>query len=179
MTLNVVADRAAARLLPSRHRFALARLIAYRFLLQRRTVAAQPEHLILAIDRDQTALEMNCIAAWVLLTTTCYVTALLPFVLPLSILAAVPIAAILIQIPAIPGGALLRLILGDGDHVKIVSVITMALLLIASSYFATTTLWPRFVAWFFIAVFIINGIAAVVLWLMRDRVREAEEECVR
>jgi hypothetical protein len=179
VTLNVAVDRAEARLLPSRHRFALARLIAYLRLLRRPPAGAQPEHLILAIDRDQTAIEMNCVAAWIMATTTCYVAALLPVVLPLSILAAIPIAAILIHVPIVPGGALLRLMLGDGDHVKIVSVITMVLLLIASSYFATVATWPRFVACFFVAVFIVNSIAAVLLWLMRDRVRAAEERCVR
>ena len=179
MTLNVAVDRAEARLLPSRHRFALARLIAFLRLLQRRTTATQPEHLILAIDRDQTAIEMNCVAAWVMATTICYVAVLLPFVLPLSILAAIPIAAILIHVPIVPGGALLRLLIGDGDHIKIVSVTTMAPLLIASSYFATTMAWPRFVAWFFIAALIVNSIAAVLLWLIRDRVRAAEERCVR
>lgn len=122
---------------------------------------------------------MNGVAIWVMITTTAYVAASLPFTLPVSILLAIPLAAMAIQVPFLPGGALLRLLLGDGNHIKIVSVTTMALLLIVSSYFAMKTTWPRFVAWFFIAVLIINSVAAALLWLMRDQIRAAEERCVR
>jgi hypothetical protein len=177
--MQVVIDRPEARWLPSRHRFALWRLVAYVRLRWSRPPLERPEHLILAIDRDQTAAEMHCIAAWAFVTTTCYFAAFLPFALPLSILIAIVLAGIAVQIPIVPGGGMLRLLMGDGDHVKIVSVTTMGLLLMASSYIATTTTWARFVAWFFFAILIMNCVVAAILWLLRGAIRAAEERCVR
>jgi hypothetical protein len=179
VTMNVVIDRPAAKWLPSRHRFALARLIAYICLCFGRPAAAQPEHLILPIDRDQTAAEMNLAAVWVFAMTTCYVAAALPFRLPLSLVLAIPLAAIVIHLPIVAGGPLVRLIMGDGNHIRIVSVMTMGLLLMASSYAVTTTSWARFVAWLFFAVLAVNCAAAVILWLLRVAVRAGEERCVR
>jgi hypothetical protein len=179
MTMNVVIDRPEARWLPSRHHFALARLIALARLGNARPEVKQHEHLILSIDRDQTAAEMYCVAAWIIATTACYIGVALPFVLPLSIVLAIPLAAMAIHLPIVIGGPLLRLLIGDGNHIKIVSMTTMSLLLIASAYVATTTTWARFVAWLFLAILIINSAAAAVLWLMRNAVQAAEERCVR
>ena len=176
--MNVV-NRAAARSLPSRHRFALARLIGYLRLRRSRPPSEQPEHLILAIDRDQSALEMNLVALWVFITTTCYLAAALPVVLPLAIVLAFPLAAIVIHLPVVIGGPLLRLMIGDGNHIKIVSVTTMALLLLASGYFAMTATWARAVAWLFFAILIVNGFAAVMVWFLRGAIQTAEERCVR
>ena len=177
--MNVVADRPAARWLPSRHRFALARLIGYLRLRRFRPEREQPEHLILAINRDQTNMEMHLVALWVFVTTTCYVAAALPFVLPLAIVLAIPLATIIIHLPIVVGGPLLRLMIGDGNHIKIVSMTTMALLLIASGYVATTATWARPLAWLFFAILIVNGGAAVILWLLRGAIQAAEERCVR
>lgn len=177
--MNVVVDRPEARLLPSRHRFALTRLIAYIRLRGARSAASRPEHLILPIERDQTAAEMNGIAIWVFITSACYVTAALPLALPVAIIIAIPLAAVAIHVPIVVGGPIVRLIIGDGDHVKIVSVITMALLLIASSYFAVSPAPARFAAWFFFALLILNSAAAIILWLLRNPIRAAEERCAR
>lgn len=177
--LHVAIDRPEARWLPSRHRFALWRLVAFVRLRWSRPPLERPEHLILSIDRDQTAVEMHCVAAWVFVTTTCYFAAFLPFALPLSIVIAIVLAAIAIHVPIVPGGGMLRLLMGDGDRIKIISVTTMGLLLIASSYIATTTTWARYAAWFFFAILITNCIAAAILWLLRNAVRAAEERCVR
>jgi len=177
--VNVVIDHPEARLLPSRHRFALARLIAYARLLRARPPANRPEHLILPIDRDQTAAEMNGIAIWVFITTTCYIAAMLPLARPVAVIVAIPLAAIAIHLPIVVGGPILRLIIGDGDHVKIVSAITMALLLIASSYFAVSPAWARLAAWFFFAVLVLNTAAAIVVWLLRSPIRAAEKRCAR
>jgi len=177
--LNVAVDQPEARWLPSRHRFALARLIALVRLRRSREVMASPEHLILSIDRDQTASEMYGVAIWVVATTACYIAALLPLRLPLSIIAAIPLAAVAVHLPIVIGGPLLRLVIGDGDHVKIVSVMTMGLLLLASSYFVLVPTWARFAAWLFFAMLILNCAAAVILWLLRDAVQVAEERCER
>lgn len=179
MMLNVAIDRPEARFLPSRRRFALARLIGYLRLRRAQTEVNDSEHLILSIDRDQTAAEMHLVALWVFVTTTCYFAAILPFVLPLAIVMAIPLAAIAIHLPIVLGGPLLRLLIGDGNHIKIISVTTMALLLLASSYFATTAVWARFVAWLFLAILLINCLAAALLWMLRHSVQAAEERCVR
>jgi hypothetical protein len=177
--VNVVVDHPEARLLPSRHRFALARLIAYVRLRSARPAVSQPEHLILPIDRDQTAAEMNGTAIWVFVTTTCYIAAALPLSLPIAVIIAIPLAAIAIHLPIVVGGPILIFVIGDGDHVKIVSAITMGLLLIASSYFAISPEWVRFAAWLFFAILIINSAAAAILWLLRKPIRAAEERCAR
>jgi hypothetical protein len=179
MMLNVAIDRPDARWLPSRHRFAVARLIGYIRLGRSRPAEDGAGHLILSIDRDQTAVEMHLAAFWVFATTACYIAASLPFALPLSIGLAIPLAAIVIHLPVVLGGPILRALTGDGNHIKIVSVITMALLLIASSYVATTRSWARFVAWLFFAILLLNGVAAVILWLLRGAIQAAEERCVR
>jgi hypothetical protein len=177
--VNAVTDRPEAHWLPSRHRFALSRLIAYAKLRGARAVTNNVEHLILPIDRDQTAAEMNAIAIWMFVTTVCYVAAVLPLIWPVAIIVAIPIAAIVIHFPIVVIGPIVRMMIGDGDHIKIISVITMALLVIASSYFAASTLWARYVAWFFFAVLIVNGAASMVVWLLRGSIRAAEERCAR
>jgi hypothetical protein len=177
--VNAVTDKPEARWLPSRHRFALSRLIAYAKLRGARAIANNAEHLILPIDRDQTAAEMNGVAIWVFVTTVCYVAAILPMAWPAAIITAIPIAAIVIHFPIVGIGPIVRMLIGDGDHIKITSVITMSLLVIASSYFVASSSWARYVAWFFFAVLIANGTAAILVWLLRDGIRKAEERCVR
>lgn len=177
--MNVVTDRPAAHWLPSRHRFALSRLLAYANLRGTRAVANNAEHLILPIDRDQTAAEMNGAAIWVFVTTVCYVAATLPMIWPVAIIVAIPIAAVAIHFPIVVIGPIVRMLIGDGDHIKIISVITMSLLVIASSYFAASASWARCVAWLFFATLIVNGTAAIVVWLLRDGIRAAEERCAR
>ena len=179
MMLNVAIDRPDARRLPSRHRFALARLIGFILLGRTQPAVESPEQMILSIDRDQTAVEMHLAAFWVFATTACYIAASLPLALPLSIVLAIPLAAITINLLIVLFGSTLRALTGDGDHIKLVSMITMGLLLMASSYVATTRSWARFVAWIFFAVLLLNCAAAVILWMLRGSVQAAEERCVR
>jgi hypothetical protein len=177
--VNVVRDRPEARWLPSRHHFAVARLIAYAKLCNARESVQNAEHLILSIDRDQTAAEMNGAAIWVFITSVCYIAAALPLVWPAAIIAAIPTAAIALQLPTVVIGPIVRMLIGDGDHIKIISLIAMSLLVIASSYFAVSNSWARYVAWVFFAVLIVNGAAAILVWLLRGGIRAAEERCAR
>jgi hypothetical protein len=177
--VNFVTDHPEAHWLPSRHRFALAKLVAYSKLQSAPAVANNSEHLILPIDRDQTAAEMNGVAIWVFLTTVCYISAALPLSWPAAIVVAMPIAAIAIHFPIVVIGPIVRMLIGDGNHIKIISVIAMSLLVLASSYFAVSNSWARYAAWFFFGVLIVNGAAAVVVWLLRGPIRAAEEQCAR
>lgn len=177
--MNVVADQPEARWLPSRHHFALARLIAYANLRRAREGANDAEHLILSIDRDQTAAEMNGVAIWVFATTVCYIAAVLPLIWPAAIIVAIPIAAIVLQFPTVIIGPIVRMLIGDGNHIKIISVIAMSLLVIASSCVAASSSWARYAAWFFFAVLIMNGAAAAIVWLLGGPIRAAEKRCAR
>ena len=177
--MNFVTDHPEAHWLPSRRHFALARLIAYAKLRGAPPAANNAEHLILPIDRDQTAAEMNGVAIWVFITTVCYIAAALPLIWPAAIVVAIPIAAIALHFPIVGIGPIVRMMIGDGDHIKIISVITMTLLVIASSYVAASSSWARYAAWFFFAVLIVNGAAAIVVWLLRGGIRAAEERCAR
>lgn len=176
--MNVV-DHPEAHWLPSRHRFALPRLIAYAKLRSAPAPANNAEHLILPIDRDQTAAEMNGAAIWVFVTTVCYIAAPLPLIWPVAIVVAMPIAAIVLQFPTVIIGPMVRMLIGDGNHIKIISVIAMSLLVIASSFVAASTSWARYAAWFFFAVLIVNGAAAIAVWILRGSIRAAEERCAR
>jgi hypothetical protein len=176
--MNVSVNRPEARWLPSRHRFALAQLVAFaRLRRSEKSTASAPDHLILPIGRDQSAAEAYAVAVWVFVTVVAYLAALLPMPLPLAIIVAIPLAAIILQIPIVLGGPILRLILGDNEHVKIVSVGAMFLLIVWSFYMARGDSWARIVAWFFFAVLACNTIAAVILWLFRAVVRAEESRC--
>ena len=91
MTMNVVVNRPEARWLPSRHRFALAQLIAFARLRRgEQQVANGPDHLILSANRDQSAAESYAVAVWVFVTVAAYLLAILPMPLPLAIIVAIP-----------------------------------------------------------------------------------------
>jgi hypothetical protein len=113
----------------------------------------------------------------VFVTVAAYLAAILPMPLPLAIIVAIPLASIVIHIPIVGGGIALRLLLGDKDHVKIVSVGAMGMLIVWSFFVARGASWARFVAWFFFAVVAGNAIAAVILWLLRGAVRAEESRC--
>ena len=143
---KMIADKPSARWLPARHRFALSRLIVFavgRYLPARMDV----EHILLAVDRDQSAIENYTIAIWFLATSACYVAVVLPLSNPWSIVAAIPIAAVLIQIPLAFGAT---------------SAILMALQFCAAAYFATATGPIHYVAWLTLVVFAANAIAWVI-----------------
>ena len=180
MTTNVIVNRPEARWLPSRHRFALAQLVAFARLRRgEQQLANAPDHLILHVDRDQSAAEAYAVAIWVFVTVAAYIAAILPIPVPLAIIVAIPLASIVLHLPIVLGGPALRLILGDNDHVKIVSVGTMSLLMVWSFYVARGDSWARFVAWSFFAVLAGNAISALILWMLRAAVQAEESRCAR
>ena len=143
---TIVADKPAARWLPARHRFALTRLIV--FAVGRYAPAKMnAEHLLLAIDRDQSAVENYTISIWFLATSACYVGAMLPLPIVWSVLAAIPIAAFVIQLPMYFGAT---------------SAILMTLQFCAAAYFATAVGPVHYVAWLSLMVFAANALAWVV-----------------
>ena len=143
---TMIADKPSARWLPARHRFALTRLIVFA-LGPYLPATMNAEHILLAVDRDQSAIENYAIAIWFLATSSCYVAAALPLSLGWSILAAVPVAAFLIQVPLAFGAT---------------SAIMMALQFCGAAYFATATGPIHYVAWLSLVVFAANAIAWVI-----------------
>jgi len=171
--MRVVRDRGEARWLPSRHRYALARLIAF---LRLRRARSEPEPgLILAIDRDQSTPENFAVGLWVWFSWSCYAAAILPGAWKL---AAPIIGQVCVQAPIV-ASLILPLFGRDryANNHRINSVLLFVLLIVASSYFATVPTWVRFVAWLVFAVFALNALAAAVLFLLRGSVRELEARC--
>lgn len=136
----------AAFWLPSRHRFALTRLIA--LIMHKRARAKMTvDHLLLTIDRDQSAMETYALSIWVLLASSCYIAAVLPLPAAWSIVLGIPIAAFLLQLP-IPFGA--------------TSAILLLIQFCAAAYFATVNGPVHYVAWSSLAIFVANAVAWIV-----------------
>lgn len=154
--------------LPSRHHFALARLIAL-MMLKNTARPADVDRVIFAIDRHQSAAENYAVSILFTAITTAYIAALLPAT-PLALLAALPLALIAIQILLVAGGLMVRSMRANSAFMMLCAVA-------ASLYFATRTTWVRFAAYAFLALVALNAIAFVVMWLLRDRVRELERRC--
>lgn len=153
--MRVIRDCPAARWLPSRHRFALARLIAFIMSQRKASEKMNVDHLLLAIDRDQSAPEHYFLSIWFCVAGICYVAAALPLPVVLSAILAVPIATIAMQIP-----------MYIGLPMRVNSVLLLLVEFSASAYFASTTSAVRYIAWLFIIIFFTNAIAWVITrWL--------------
>jgi len=144
--MEIIEDNPAALWLPSRHRFALSRLIAFA-IHGRVHPAMNVDHLLLAIDRDQSAIETYAMSIWVLVVSVCYVAAVLPLSPAVSIALAIPIAWFLLQLP-IPFGAN--------------SAVLLLIQFCAAAYFATVQGPVHLAAWFSLTIFIANAAASVI-----------------
>ena len=174
--MKVVRDRADARWLPSRHRFAIFRLIAWALFT---TVGPKPEPgLALGIDRDQSALESYAVATWIMVSATCFAFALLDRVL-FSAVAAVfaPIAAVIVlQLFVVAPGLVKRW--RDRDNTGTNSFITMLAMSVTALYLVQGDQWIRGVAWFFLVCMGVNALASIVAWLLRARFAAIEHELI-
>jgi hypothetical protein len=170
--MNVVRGHSAARWLPSRFHFALFRLSAYLYLRFAKPDDVR-ENVVLAIDRDQSTLENYGIAIWVVLTTTCYVSAALfpSWPVAAALLVSLPIAVIVLQLPLIVIGLVFR----NRNNIALISKIMMLALTVIAVAYATSPLWIRFVAWHFLALVILDGAAAVVAFVLRQSMARLEE----
>jgi hypothetical protein len=178
--VRLVRGRADARWFPSRHNFALFRLIAY--LRLRR---AQPEHrnVILIIDRHQSAGETWLVMSWVTLTFACYLaaTVFVDWHIALALPVSLPLAVVLLEVPAILSALTIAPLFNavarnrtHGFHVN--GVVIMLLFSAASAYFARHPSWVRFVAWQFLALLALNAIAAMVVFPLRHSIARLEAQ---
>jgi hypothetical protein len=175
--VKILRDHPEAEWLPSRQRFALTRLLALALLsvapaLSRRA-SSTADHIALAIDRDQNAIEAYAVSLWWMATSGSYIAVLLPLVLPLALIAGAFLTTAVVPLFC----ATVSLPLGSGDHRKVNSAALMALLAAASAYFVMQPGWIRLVAWLFFALLAGNAAAAMILWLLRNRVQAVEARC--
>lgn len=171
--MKVVRDREDARWLPSRHHFALFRLIAFL-----RLRAAQPRPrpgLVLVVDRHQSALENHTVSIWIMLTLAGYLAAglLARWPLPLAVPAAVFLAATFANALNIAGGVLF-LVRSSPNNIRPNSILFMTTMLLLAVYFARHASWARFVAWQFLALVALNAVAAAIVFLLRDPIARLE-----
>ena len=170
--MRILHEHTDVKWLPSRYRFALAKLIAI-VAMRRVTRNDVDVQNVLAIDRDQSAVENHAVAMWVYVTATAYLLDVTP---PVAWIVVPFVAPLVLHLPMFVFGWVAGLF-GGIDNRKLNSVATMAALTIASSYFAATEGPVQFVAWFFFAVLALNGLAAVVLWIVRGTAATVEPRC--
>jgi hypothetical protein len=176
--VRLVRGRADARWFPSRHNFALFRLAAF---LRLRHAPPEPRNVILVIDRHQSAAETWLVMSWVTLTLACYlaVTVFVDWNVAVALLVSLPLAIALLEVPAIVSALTIapawRALRGaDADSIRINGIVVMLLFVAASAFFATHPTWVRFVAWLFLALLALNGIAAVVVFSLRGSIAQLE-----
>jgi hypothetical protein len=181
--VNFVRDRADLRWLPSRHHFALARLVAY-LVLRFSRPRPQPG-LALVVDRYQSQPEHYAMSIWATLTAGCYVVAVLTTWMPMwaAVTLAIVTTGLTVQLPLYAIGAIVlplwERLTGTREqrHEKAISVAYMVLYLLASSYFVTRPGWVHYVAAFSLLLFAANAVAAVLMFLLRGAVRRLEQQC--
>jgi hypothetical protein len=175
--VRIVRGRADARWLPSRHDHALFRLYAY---LRLRRARPEQRDVILIVDRHQSNPETWIVMSWLIVTMACYLAATLfaRWPVPIAIAVSVPIAIVLMEVPLLVWGLTIgpvaRTITRREDWIRFNSIVVMSLFTIASAYFATRPAWVRFVAWQFLGVLVLNGVAAVIVFALRGSIAKLE-----
>jgi len=90
---------------------------------------------------------------------------------PVAIIVALPIAAVALHVPLFLAGlALPRWTPHESLHAKVLMTVLAAL----SLWFAQHDQWPRFIAWFFLGILALNGLAAFVAFALRGTMQRAE-----
>ena len=185
--MKIERPQATVPWIPSRRHHALFRLAAY--LRMTRTSAERyvlDETKVLAIDRDQSSVETYAVATLVWFTVASFFAEVMSARMHIAAAGALalPLAAIAIN-ASIPftGTCITPLLhaigLPRGAHnINVTSTILLLVLTIAASWFALFDTWVRIPAWIFLGCLAANGAAAIVLFILRKRVREAEARCV-
>lgn len=168
-------DEPRAKWLPSRRRFALARLMA---LIAFRAAAARPkkvERVVYAIDRDHDQLENYAMSLWIAITMFAYTASALPLRPVAAAVAALVLLPMMLQIPFYTGPVLIAF--AAGDNRRFASRFYLSVIVAASAYFARAQSSVRYVAWFFLGVCALNALAAVIMFFARGVVAQMEAEC--
>lgn len=176
--MKIVRHREDARLLPSRHNFALFRLFAYLRLLR----AKQGSTLsMFVIDRHQSAFETWTVGLWLLLASSCYLAEMFSpqLTLPFALLAGFVVALSAVQAGIVILGLTVaplwkKLIRSDILPFRVNAFTFMLLFAAASGWASLRPTWVRFVGWSSLGAFVLNVVAAALLHLMRDSVTHLE-----
>lgn len=161
-----------AKWLPSRHHYALAKLIAFA-VSHAASSEASPvpsKRYAFPIDRDQSTPENFAVAAWISATALIETAVLLPFRPWISVLIALLATPWLLQVPLYTVGIV------TGNR-KLTSAATFMVLVIASSFVAMMPTPARFAAWAFFGVLALNAMAWVIVQLLRKPIAALEERC--
>lgn len=168
--MKFISDR-RAKWLPSRHHYALGKLIAFLvFRAQKRGIAPPSTRYAFPVDDNQSAAETFLVAVWVFLTAVVEMAALLPFRPWISAIIAVITMPWLLQVPLYVVG----LIFGSRT---LISITTFTILAITSAFVAVMPTMARYVAWLFFAVLAANALAWPIAWLLREPMRALEQQC--
>ena len=164
--MNAVRDCPAAKWFPARWQYALPRLIALirgQFPTRART---DVDHILLALDREQSSVEQFAVGIGILLTVTWYCAELLPR----RWMAAAPLLALaIIQIAIATLG-----FIGSGNRVRRNDAIVFTILTVASAWFASR---GSIAACIFLGIVVLNALAAIALLALRGVVRRTEQQC--
>jgi hypothetical protein len=168
--MRIVTDR-RAKWLPSRHHYALAKLIAFLiFRLQKQESGREPARYVFAINDHQSAAESFLVAGWMLATAIVELAALLPFRPWISAIVAVMTVPWLLQIPLFAFGSMF------GSR-AFTSMATFAILATASAFVAVTPNFARYSAWLFFIVLAANALARPFVRLLREPMSALEMQC--
>ena len=179
--MRVVRDRADARWLPSRVRFAIFRLIA--LVVMSRATKREHKGLVLVIDPDQSALQNHLLGAGALIAASIFIAgALIPETgsLP-ALFLSVPLALTAYSALVVVVGVIVEpLVVKAGAPIslarRINGLVQMALLLGASMYFVMRPSWVRPVAAAFLTAVGVNVLASIVMLFMKSRVEALDRE---
>jgi hypothetical protein len=176
--VKVIRDRRDARWLPSRFHFALFRLFAY---LRLRATKPQPSRgVVMVVDQYQSAGENYAVTICIFVVMISFVTALLnpTMSLPAACAIALPAAAVIIQVQIVLTGVIItiarKVAPTEGDNLAVSSIALMTLTIGAAIFTFIRDSPARFVAGAFLLLVALNAIAAVLVFLMRGAITDAE-----
>ena len=174
--MNVVRGRADARWLPSRHAYALFRLVAFVRLSMSKP---EPANVTMIIDEHQSAGETHAESDRVLkiecVTNIAFIAALLPWRLPLSIAVAIPMTLVFVHIPLWVAGLIISpIFVRDENRQRANSAVMLLIFFAEAVWFARQETWVRFAGWQVLVVVAINVIASALVFLLRGPIARME-----
>jgi hypothetical protein len=184
----IARSQAAAPWVPSRHRFAIFRAVAFVRLLRSGSFperGSKEDGVVLAIDRDQSTAENYTVGIFVWLVVSSFFAALLSarLVLAAAVLIALPLGALAVSAAVVIAGLVFAPVshaLGvprGPSNITLNSTGILMVVTLAASYFAASPAWVRVPAWIFLGAIVLNGLCSAALFVMRARLRGMELRC--
>ncbi|HEX8252719.1 MAG TPA: hypothetical protein VF846_06205 [Thermoanaerobaculia bacterium] len=170
--MRIVRGNAAARFMPSRHNFAIFKLVAY---LRLRGARPETWNGIMVLDRHQSNVETWLVTIWLTVMGGCFLAA--AFAIPLTL--AVAVSLLGIQAVAVASGVVIAplwnaFVRSETAPMKVNAIVVMSLLTAAAMYSATRPTWARFAGWHFLSMLALNAIAAAIVFFLRDGIAQLE-----